>query len=1134
LDQHVDRHHKIRFRRGDITSFATYPSAADQQDLLATAARRKRFGRWALFAGAGLASILILAAGAIYFLAVYGISTDSVRTQAEAAIGEIAGMDVRAGLGPARISFGGSGLVTVRIDDIDVRSASDDQPLLEAAGLEFGLKMVPLLSGDLEFASARLIGAEIFVGSTSGGGDGLDAGLLNEAGLVDPDRVLEAVFAGIHRAFAALTSGAVPTVELRDIGIGFADDAPVRNARIHAGDLMAVDPGTIRLSMDGQVDGRAVTLAGEAQRDTVFSRIAGLRLDVNVSAPDEPLPAAVVLDHLQPDYFGTLAVTVDGEEGIDGAWSTLAVSASLGPSRVWLDRVDYVEGTLGVEASIEAGAGLVDITRAKLATGNSTFEFRGKIGPRASEGERPATYRIEMISDRSVAAPVDSPEQAVEFVARAAGFFDPSTTELVFDDIGLRTSGGEMAASAAFDFEPDRKPGIMLSARIAQMPVAHVKQLWPYIAAPGARRWALGRLFGGTVRNSTLQYNVVPGRLGNGVPLGHDEVFGRFELEGARFDVTGEIPPVRDAVGIVAFQGNDVAVSLSSGTAFMDSGRIVHASAGTLTIKDAYKDEVNGALDLHVEGTADAIAELASAEPIDGMRQIGMSADDFSGEASGTIKALVPIFGDQDPNELGWQVALDFKNLALSKPIDGQALSEAEGNIVVDPEKAVIKAKAKLNGAPAVIEMVEPFDDDGPARRRDIELVLDDAARELFVPGIGDLVSGPVRVKVDTAKEPQSLAVDLTDARLNIPWAGWTKGPGIVAAMDFVLENDGNTTRLSKLRLVGQSFEIAGDVTLEEGSLRSARFDTVRLNRDDNVTLTIDRTDKAMDVEIRGKSLDIRSIVTQLGEDAEGTAESAGSQPVRLTATVETLTGFHGERLRGVDLTYAGQGSRIDALRVTATTANGAPVRLSDNTSDGIRTTEMESTDAGSVLRFLDIYKHMEGGRIKFGLAGAAGGTMKGQIDAVDFWIVDEPKLASIVSSTPPGDERSLNQAVKSEIDTKRVRFQRGYALVEKGPGSLALQRGVLRGPLIGSTFQGTVYDADGNIDMTGTFMPAYGINRIFGEIPLVGIILGNGRDRGLIGITYRLIGKAAEPDLQINPLSLIAPGIFRQIFEFR
>ena len=67
-------------------------------------------------------------------------------------------------------------------------------------------------------------------------------------------------------------------------------------------------------------------------------------------------------------------------------------------------------------------------------------------------------------------------------------------------------------------------------------------------------------------------------------------------------------------------------------------------------------------------------------------------------------------------------------------------------------------------------------------------------------------------------------------------------------------------------------------------------------------------------------------------------------------------------------------------------------------------------------------------------------------------------------------------------------------------------------------------------MNMTGTFMPAYGLNSMFGDIPLLGALLGNGRDRGLIGITYRLRGDAKAPQLEVNPLSVIAPGIFGSI----
>ena len=61
----------------------------------------------------------------------------------------------------------------------------------------------------------------------------------------------------------------------------------------------------------------------------------------------------------------------------------------------------------------------------------------------------------------------------------------------------------------------------------------------------------------------------------------------------------------------------------------------------------------------------------------------------------------------------------------------------------------------------------------------------------------------------------------------------------------------------------------------------------------------------------------------------------------------------------------------------------------------------------------------------------------------------------------------------------------------------MALANGILHGELIGLAFQGTAYDRAGNIGISGTFMPAYGLNRIFGEIPLLGAILGNGQDRG-------------------------------------
>ena len=51
-------------------------------------------------------------------------------------------------------------------------------------------------------------------------------------------------------------------------------------------------------------------------------------------------------------------------------------------------------------------------------------------------------------------------------------------------------------------------------------------------------------------------------------------------------------------------------------------------------------------------------------------------------------------------------------------------------------------------------------------------------------------------------------------------------------------------------------------------------------------------------------------------------------------------------------------------------------------------------------------------------------------------------------------------------------------------------------------------------MSITGTFMPAYGLNSILGSLPVIGQILGNGREKGLIGITYKLQGPVKDPKI--------------------
>jgi hypothetical protein len=1126
VDQEQPQHEKIRFRRDEITDLGTFPSAC-RVPPLGQASIGRGF-RMLARVFAGFASLVLLAAVVVYLIGASGVGSERLRTEAETALEKLAGVDVNVAVGPARITLDSSSFIALQVSDVSLKTA-DGKPMADAGRVRFGVRLVPLLWGDVRLTSARISDARIVVAAMPSGGD-WTAALRNADGLIDPEKLSVAVFANVNRALDAVREDSLRQIDLRDVEFVLPDTGTIKLLKVTDATVVQSGTGGMRFSSKADVDGRTVTVAASATRDIAAHRVTALDASIDLADAGDTRAAAGKL--------GAVALKLTGSEGFGVNASRLTAALSSTGSILDLGTRGLLPADVDVNATLVAGSNKVQVDRLLLKTGRSTFDFAGSIGPKpatGAAGEEPS-YRYDLTSDGSSLAPSESPEPALTFLARIAGVYNTVSHRLVAEQIALRSAAsGEVLGTAAVAFVDGKAPGINLAFNIHNMQVSHVKQLWPWFSARNARLWVLANLFGGRVVDANLQFQVVPGRLGNGVPLSADEVFGRFQIEGSRFDTAGRIPPIRDAVGVVGFHGNDVDISLSSGTVYMPSGRTVAASNGTLTVEAANRPPVVGALDIDVAGDASAVAELASYEPINAMRHVGILPEDLSGSVTGHVKADIPLQSGIDSSKLDWLVSLDYSGMSLAKPFEGQTVTDADGSITVDPVKAVISAKALLNGIPAELDLIEPLGDDGPARSRKVALVLDDKIRAAAMPGLKALLGGTVKVAIDkSGSGDQNVSADLTNARLDIPWAGWSKGAGVPANVTFVMTKSGDTTTLSDFNLDGKTFSIDGSIVLVNSALSSARFSKVTLNRGDDVAVSVKRSGKGYAVDISGNALDARSLIKQFTSDVDTATKTTGSDAISVSADVEQLTGFHDEQLSNLKLDYSAAGSRVNGLKVSATASSGAAISISNTTGAGRRALNMQSADAGAILRFLNIYEHMEGGAITLALAGPSDGSLKGKVDTSNFFVVNEPKLASIVSTTPAGDNRSLNQAVKGKLDTSRVKFERGYAEIDKGSGYLKLANGVLRGPRIGTTFQGTLYDQDNNMDMTGTFMPVYGLNRIFGELPIVGALLGNGRDRGLIGVTYRLKGNANKPLLDVNPLSVIAPGIFRSIFEYR
>ena len=60
---------------------------------------------------------------------------------------------------------------------------------------------------------------------------------------------------------------------------------------------------------------------------------------------------------------------------------------------------------------------------------------------------------------------------------------------------------------------------------------------------------------------------------------------------------------------------------------------------------------------------------------------------------------------------------------------------------------------------------------------------------------------------------------------------------------------------------------------------------------------------------------------------------------------------------------------------------------------------------------------------------------------------------------------------------------------------------------MIGATVEGNIDYARDQVNVRGTLVPLYGLNNMFGQIPIVGLFLGGGSNEGMFGITYEVGG---------------------------
>ena len=187
----------------------------------------------------------------------------------------------------------------------------------------------------------------------------------------------------------------------------------------------------------------------------------------------------------------------------------------------------------------------------------------------------------------------------------------------------------------------------------------------------------------------------------------------------------------------------------------------------------------------------------------------------------------------------------------------------------------------------------------------------------------------------------------------------------------------------------------------------------------------------------------------------------------------------------------------------------------------------MRSADMGGALRALDLLDTVHGGELE--VEGHSDGPLpsfplQAEIRGRDFRVVKAPMLArllTIASITAP----------LSLIEEEGIVFKRltGDFTLHNGLASSELIRAY--GNALGLTVKGQIDFEEDVSSIQGTVVPAYTVNRVLGELPLLGPILVGGEGEGVFAVTYEATGPISDLNVSVNPLSALAPGFLRGLF---
>lgn len=1084
------------------------------------APRRGRMGPWLVLAVAlGLGWVaLTLATGRAL------VAPDWLTERIAARASEALGGGGRVEIGGIVAVLGEGRVPRIVLRDIRIRNTIGVE-IARVPELRARFSPQALLRGGVAITRLTAVGAELTVRRDRTGRFVLAFG--TEPGAL-PRLTLPELLAAVEAVFARPALAELESVNGEALRLTFQDALTNRIWRAESGTLtVRQEPGRRSLSLGFALAGGAGDAPASVRMSLSAPQSEGsldLAADLsNVRAADlaAQVPALAWLTAAD----APLAATLRGRIGAEGRLESFDAAIEIGAGAIRPEGAARPIPFDGAKAymSFDPAAGRISFTEISARTPEARFRASGQalLGEVDPVSGLPGALVIQLELSEIELNPAGELAEPARFERGVADLrltVDPLRIEFgqigFFDGTRRFLASGEVAAEA-------EGWAMRLDLSLNEIPHDRLFALWPLRLVPKTREWLTQNVTEGLLHDVQAAVRLKPGA--------EPRVALNYQFRDGTVRFLPTLPPIVRGSGQAVIDGTRYTMVLRGGEVIAPNGGAVDATGSELTVPDIGIVPAPAEIRLVTNSTIPAALALLDEPPFEFLSKAGQPTDLADGRARLTSVIRLPLTSGVPAEEIDFTVTGTLTNVRSETLVPGRVIAAPALSLEADSRGITIAGPGRIGRARFDVAWRMPFGNaaedggaaegqaaaSGAASRVEGSVALNQAFLDEFGIALPDgMVSGEgtgeIALDLPRGAPPRfRLTSGLEGLGMSIPALSWSK-PRATGGRLEVAGAIGTPVTVERLALTAPGLSAEGRIELgEDGSFQAARFARVRAGGwlDAPVTLTSRGANRAPAVAVTGGTIDLR----QTGFEGSG---RGGGGPVTLALDRLTVSeGIVFSNLRASLSTQGGLNGRFEGLLAGSAPMTGVLAPSQNGTA--IR---MQAEDAGLVLRASGLLDSARRGRLDLTLQPLPGeGRYDGRLAIANLQLRGAPVLADLLSAISV-------VGLLEQLNGQGIVFGEVTGEFTLEPAGITLRRGSAVGPSLGVSMAG-IYDLRTSVlDMQGTISPIYLVNAI-GQV-------FSRRGEGLFGFNYRMTGPASNPRTQVNPLSILTPGMFREIFR--